>query len=343
MKAIAKVHPYQGLTFIESEEPKIQEEDEVIVEVISASICGTDLHIYDWDEWAQRRMQLPRIVGHEMVGRVVKTGKNVRSLDIGDIVVGESHIPCQTCYYCRTGRMHICKNLKLLGITIDGCFAEYCKTKEIALWKLGSKVNPEDASTFEPLGNAVHSIFETNPANKDILVYGCGPIGLATIYFLKRLGASKVIGVDISDYRLSLAKKFGADKVVNSKSENVEEIIYSELPEGIDILFEMSGSKDGFRKGIKLLKSGSTAVLLGIPRGDIELNIADDLVLKEIKLIGVFGRKIFETWYLLEKLINEYGFPFEEFITHRFNLLEYDKAFEFLKKGTCIKVVLKPD
>jgi len=342
MKAVAKAYPSIGLTPIEAQEPDIQEDDDVIVEVISASICGTDMHIYEWDEWAQSKMKLPRIVGHEMVGRVAKIGRNVKNLDIGDIVIGESHIPCQICYYCKTGRMHLCKNLKLLGITTDGCFAEYCKTKEIALWKLNSKINPEHASIFEPLGNAVHSIFETNPSNKDIIVYGCGPIGLATIFFLKKLGASKVIGIDISNYRLNFAKKFGADKVINAKEENIEEIVSSEFPEGADILFEMSGAKEAYKKGLKLLKAGATVILLGIPSGNVEVNVSGDIILKEVQLKGIFGRKMFETWYELEKLINEVGFPFEDFITQKFSIFDFDKAFETMKSGNCIKIVLKP-
>lgn len=342
MKALAKIQPAKGLTLIEAQEPRIEEEDEVIIEVLSSSICGTDIHIYEWDDWAKNRIGIPRIIGHEMVGKVIKKGKNVKSLEIGDIVAGESHIPCMNCYYCKTGRMHICKNLKVLGVDIDGCFAEYCKTKEISLWKLNLNLNYEYASSLEPVGNAVHAISETNPIGKDILVYGCGPIGIATIYFLKKLGANHVIGVDISDYRLKVAKVFGANTVINSKKENVEHVIRSEVEEGVDILFEMSGSQDGFTKGLKLLKSGSTAILFGIPQREITIEIAENIILKEIELKGVFGRKMFETWFLLEKLIKKFGFPFEEFITHRFDLLNFDKAFETLKSGNCVKVLLKP-
>ncbi len=342
MKALAKIQPSRGLSLIEAEESRILEDDEVIVEVISSSICGTDLHLYEWDEWARNRVKIPRIIGHEMVGRVLKKSKEVKGLEIGDIVVGESHIPCQKCYYCKTGRMHICKNLKVLGVDIDGCFAEYCKTKYISLWKLNIDLNPEFASSLEPLGNAMHAVTEIDPNLKEILVYGCGPIGLATIYFLKRLGASKVIGVDISEYRLKTAKNFGADFVINGKLEDVEEKVKEITDEGVDVLFEMSGSQEGFTKGLALLKPDSKAIFFGIPSRKIELEVAKDIVEKEIEIKGVFGRKMFETWYKLEEFIKHFGFPFEEFITHRFKLEEFENAFETLKKGNCIKVLLKP-
>lgn len=342
MKAIAKVRPSRGLTLINVAEPNIVEDDDVVIEVISSSICGTDLHIYEWDEAIRDRIHFPRIIGHEMVGRVIKTGRGVKNLDYGDIVAGESHIPCQNCYYCRTGRMHICKNLKVLGMDIDGCFANYCRSKEISLWKLDAKINYEYASALEPLGNAVHAISEINPRAKDILVYGCGPIGIASIYFLKKLGAKKVVGVDISKFRLDMAKKFGADAVINAKEEIVERKAREIIGEGFDVLLEMSGSQDGFSKGLRLLKPNSLAIFFGLPAKHVYLNVVNDVILKETTIKGVFGRKMFETWYELEKYLNEFGFPFEDFITHKFKLEDFEEAFETLKSGNCGKIILKP-
>lgn len=341
MKALAKDSPSRGLSLIEAKEPMIIEDDDVIVKVLYSSVCGTDLHIYEWDDWARSRVKIPRIIGHEMVGEVLKVGRSVKNLEVGDIVAGESHIPCQNCYYCRTGRMHLCSNMKILGIDIDGCFAELCKTKAISLWKPNIDLKTEYLSSLEPLGNAVHVISEINPGIKDVLVYGCGPIGLATIYFLKRLGSSKVIAVDISEYRLEVAKRLGADLIVNAKKEDPEERVKEYTNDGVDLLLEMSGSQDGFSKGLRLLRANSVAIFFGIPSRKIELEVAETIIFKEIHIKGVFGRKMFENWYMLEKLIEKFGFPFEEFITHRFGLEEYEEAFNILKKGDCVKILLK--
>jgi len=339
MKALAKTKPEKGFDFIEAEEPRI-EDDEVLVKVLYSSICGTDLHIYEWDEWARKRINIPRIIGHEMVGKVVKIGKNVKGLIEGDIVIGESHIPCLNCYYCKTGKMHICKNLKILGIDVDGCFAELCKIKFISLWKNNLNINLEYLSVLEPLGNAVHAVFEADVSNKDILIIGCGPIGLSTIYLCKKLGASLVIGVDISDYRLDLAKKFGADYVFNPKREDVVEEI-KKVSEGIDVFFEMSGSQESFNKGLSLLKYDSTAIFFGLPSGMIYLDVTNQIILKETKIKGVFGRKMFETWYELENILKKFNFPFDLLITHKFKLEEINEAISIIKNGECGKVVLK--
>jgi Threonine dehydrogenase and related Zn-dependent dehydrogenases len=226
MKAVAKVKEGIGLDLVNVDKSETLNEDEALIEVISASICGTDIHIYNWDEWARKRIKIPRIIGHEVVGKVVKVGKNVKNLVEGDIVASESHIPCLKCYYCKTGRMHVCKNLSLLGIDVDGGFAEYFKSKEISLWKINLNINYEYCAVLEPLGNAIHALSEANVELKNVLIIGCGPIGLATIYFAKKLGALNVIGVDISDYRLELAKKMNADYTINAKLENVEKKSY---------------------------------------------------------------------------------------------------------------------
>jgi threonine 3-dehydrogenase len=341
MKAIAKTKAEKGLNLINTEEPKISNEDEVLIEVISASICGTDIHIYDWDEWVSKRIKIPRIIGHEVVGKVIKVGKNVKNIVEGDIVATESHIPCLKCYYCRTGRMHICSNLLILGVDVDGGFAEYFKSKEISLWKINFNINYEYCSTLEPLGNAVHCLSEIDVELKNILIIGCGPIGLATIYFAKKLGALNVIGVDISDYRLNLAKKMNADHVINARYEDVEKkVLEITNNEGVDVFLEMSGAESSFEKGLKLLKNDSSAIFFGIPSKPIHIDVTN-IIFKEISIKGIFGRKMFDTWYKLETLIKKYGFPFEDFITHKFKLEEFEKAFNILKEGKCGKVLIK--
>jgi threonine 3-dehydrogenase len=341
MKCLAKITNSKGLILSNFEEPKIEFMDDVIVNVLGASICGTDLHIYEWDDWAKNRIKPPLIVGHEMMGKVVEVGSYVKNVKIGDIVVGESHIPCLTCYNCRTGKMHICLNLKVLGVDINGCFAEYCKTKEISLWKIGDYIEKQYASALEPLGNAIHAIFEANVNGKDITVFGCGPIGLATIFMAKKLGAINIIAVDISEYRMKMAYKMGADTVLDARDKKLkEEILKSTNGIGVDVFFEMSGAQSAYNIGLETLKSSGLAILFGLPSKEISLNVADRIIFKEIRLKGIFGRKIYDTWYKLEKFLKKYGFPFQDFITHRFKIDNFEEAFETLKSGNCGKILL---
>jgi len=342
MKAVIKARPGAGLEMARCPIPEYGP-NEVLVKVRAASICGTDLHIYRWDKWAESRIHPPVIVGHEVCGEVVARGATVKVPNLGDFVSLESHVICNLCAYCRTGRGHICQNTRLIGVDRDGGFAEY-----IAIDAQNAWVNPPDmpveiAVLQENFGNAVHTAFATDVTAKKVLVTGCGPVGIMTIAVARAAAARSIYATDVSPYRLDLAKKMGADLALNAIKENVvEQILAATDGEGVDILLEMSGAPSAIEQGFALLKTGGEAALLGVAPGPFTFDWNHHIVFKAARVYGISGRKLWETWYQSRGLVRSGAVDLRPVVTHRFQLEDFEKAFATMASGESGKIVLFP-
>ncbi len=342
MKAVVKTHAGPGFELREVPIPQIGHHD-ILIRTRATSICGTDIHIYNWDTWAANRIKPPIIIGHEFCGDVVEIGAQVTEVHIGDFISAESHIVDHTCDLCRTGMAHICRNTQIIGVDRDGSFAEYVALPAANAWHNPPTMAPEIAALEENFGNAVHTALETPVVARKVLVTGCGPVGVMTIAVAKAAGARAIYASDISEYRLALAKKMGADVTVNPMQENLVTRVMEETNgEGVDVLLEMSGAPSAIRDGLTLLKSGGHAVLLGLPSKPFEFDLANLVIMKGITVHGIAGRKLWETWYEIRGLLRSGAVNLEPVITHRFKLEEFQKAFETMMSGDSGKVVLFP-
>lgn len=342
MQALIKPGVGPGLELVEADVPKIGR-GECLVKVEAASICGTDLHIYQWDDWARSRLKPPLVVGHEFAGRVVEVGEGVSGVAEGDYVAGEGHLFCGRCYYCRTGMAHICERGQIIGVDTDGCFAEYIRMPAVNLWKLDEDVPPEVGAIHDPLGNAVHTVMTAGVSGARVAVIGCGPIGLCAVAVAKRAGAAAVFGVDVNPYRRSLAQRMGADAVLSAGADDNPVGRLRELTRGLgaDVVLEMSGHPDGIDTGLDMLRKGGRMVFLGLPPGPVKLDLTEKVIFKEARLFGVNGRRLFETWYQMSELLRT-GLDVTPVITHRFALADFEQAFAALMEGRCGKIVLQP-
>lgn len=341
MRALVKLKPQEGLSLVEWKAPKIRA-DEVLIKVKCASICGTDLHIYRWDHWSQNRIKLPRVIGHEFSGYVVEVGKNVKEVKEGDYVSAESHETCGTCYGCKTGMRVYCRNYKILGVDRDGCFADYLAVKADTVWKNDESIPPEVASVQEPMGNAMYAVSDSNVAMKSVLITGCGPFGLFATSIAKKSGATLVIAVEPNSYRRDLAKRVGADYVFDPKKDDVESAIKRLTDgEGVQVVLEMSGNPQAIRQGLKVLRYGGRLTFFGLPSDEVPLDIAEDVIFRGAHIVGIAGRKIFETWYQVSEFLRRKLIPVEKIITHKFKFEEFQKGFELMNQGKCGKVVLE--
>lgn len=342
MKAIvkSKAEPGAELTSVDIPQPG---DGQILARVRATSICGTDYHIYKWNQWAQSRIKIPRIFGHEFTGEVLEVGRGVRRLKVGDLVSAETHIACGICFQCRTGNKHICENMAILGVDTDGCFAEYVALPEENAWQVNPDMPMEIASMLEPMGNAVHTALSAQiPANK-VAVLGCGPIGLAAIGITKAAGASLVFATDINNYRLDIAKKMGADVVLNADQDEVVKIILDQTAgRGVDVVLEMSGSPIAIKQGFKVLRLGGTVCMLGLPPAPLELDLNNDIIFKAATIIGISGRRMFSTWYQLQELLDSGLFDPSPIITHKMKLEELKQAMSLIDSGNCGKIVLLP-
>ncbi len=342
MKAFAKIHPEPGLKQIEADRPQPGYR-EVLVKVKVTSVCGTDYHIYKWDEWAQAHIKPPRIIGHEFAGEVVEAGPDVTTRKVGDMVAAESHIACGTCYQCRTGNSHICERLRIIGVDVDGSFAEYVKIPEQNAWPIPTEIPTETASILEPLGNAVHAAFAADIAGNDVTIFGCGPVGLSAVALTNVSGALSVTAVDINDYRLKLASRMGATKTINSRERDpVAEIHADTEGRGAGVVLEMSGNETAIGNAFRSVRNGGTVILFGLPSKEVKLNVGDDLIFKEAHVQGIVGREIFKTWYKLEALLKSGKVDLRPLITHRMSLNQLDDAMKLVGSGDCGKIVLTP-
>jgi len=353
MYAIVKRYPKPGAEITTLEVPKPRE-NEVLVKVKVASICGTDVHIWDWNRWAQNRIKkFPMIFGHEVAGEVVELGRNVTSLQEGDTISAETHIVDGTCYQCRTDRMHICQNLKILGVDTDGVFSEYFALPERNAWKNDPKLDPAIASIQEPLGNAVHAVLPKDHiedlAGKDVAVLGCGPIGLMAIAVLKELGVAKILATagGFNKVRMELAKKMGADIVLSAREEgeNIVKIIRDATNgKGVDVALEMSGATTAVRHAFKILTPGGRVSLLGIFEKPVELDLNDALIFKAATVYGITGRRMFQTWYQVKGLLANSRFreKMNLIITHKLPMRDIAKGIDLIKSKQAGKVSLEP-
>jgi threonine 3-dehydrogenase len=340
MKALVKPGPGPGFRLVEVPIPAIGPTD-VLIRVEKAGLCGTDHHIYDWDAWAQSRIKPPLVVGHEFMGTVAAIGDAVRSVHVGERVSAEGHVVDLTCLLCRTGNAHICERVKIIGVDRDGAFAEYIAIPEYNVWRLDPSVPDEVAAVFDPLGNAVHTVMAAGVSVKSVAITGVGSIGLMAIPVAKAAGATLVFAIDINPAKLELAKRLGADATfVATQPDLVNEIKRRTRGDGVDVLLEMSGSGAAIDLGLQLVRNGGTAALLGIPADSVNLNLAERIIFKGLTVLGINGRRMFETWYQTEALVTSGRVDLRPIITHVLPFTEFDRAFELMSKGEAAKIVL---
>jgi threonine 3-dehydrogenase len=327
---------------VDVERPRLTQR-ELLVKVKVTSVCGTDYHIYKWDEWAQTHITPPRIIGHEFAGEVVETSPDATSCKVGELVAAESHIGCGTCYQCRTGNEHICERLKILGVHVDGSFAEYVKIPEHNAWPIPRDVPLETASVLEPMGNAVHAAFAADLGGNHVVIFGCGPVGLCAVALAHISSAISVTAVDINDYRLALATKMGASRTLNSaKVDVVKEVHASTENRGAGVVLEMSGNPQAIQNAFRSVRNGGTVILFGLPSKEVSLNLADDVIFKEAHVQGIVGREMYKTWFKLEDLLKSRRLDLTPLITHKMSLSQLDDAMKLVGSGNCGKVVLTP-
>lgn len=342
MKAIVKHHAGPGAELREVPVPEI-EPHEVLIRVKATSICGTDVHIYTWDAWAESRIKAPMVFGHEFSGVVVKVGSAVTGVQVGEHVSAETHVVCHQCLQCRTGQYHICKNTQILGVDFQGCFAEYVKMPAENLWKNPVDMPFEKASIQEPMGNAVHTVLAGPVSGKTVAIVGCGPIGIMAVAVAKASGATQVIALDINDYRLDLAKKVGATTVINpGKEDPVQRVLELTEGDGVEVVCEMSGHPVAMRQAFEMLTNGGRMSILSLPTQPISIDITNQVVFKGITIQGITGRKMYETWRQTSGLIHSGQVDVTPIITHTFPLERFQEGFDLMIKGQSGKVVLIP-
>jgi len=342
MKAVVKAQAAAGLEVRQVAIPAIGPND-VLVRVRAASICGTDLHIYNWDPWSAGRVRPPLTVGHEVCGEVVERGAMVSTPDIGDFVSLESHVICNTCAYCRTGQGHICENTRLLGVDRDGGFAEYISLPAQNAWPNPPDLPLEIAVLQENFGNAVHTAFAFDLRAKKVLVTGCGPVGLMTIAVARAIGARAIYATDVSRYRIDFARRMGADLALHATQDPVLEAVRQATDgEGVDVLLEMSGAPSAIDQGFRLLKPGGDAALLGVAPGPFEVDWNRHIVFKAAHVQGIYGRRLWQTWYQARGLIRSGAVDLSPMVTDTFRLEDFDAAFQRMASGDSGKVMLTP-
>jgi threonine 3-dehydrogenase len=340
MQAVIKPEQAPGLALAEVPTPRIGPH-EALIKVRATSICGTDLHIYKWDEWARKRLRPPLVVGHEFCGHVVAVGRDVTQVKEGDFVSAESHIICGNCPQCRTGNGHICQNTHIIGVDRDGCWAEYIAMPAYNLWPNPPDMAPEIACMLENFGNAVHTAFASDLTAKKVLITGCGPVGLMTVAVAKAAGARSIYATDISPYRLRLAQQLGATHTLNVAEVDVVDAIRQDTEgHGVDVLLEMSGAQSAIAQGFQALRDGGEAALLGLAPGTIGFDINSAIIFKGATVRGIVGRELWGTWYRMRGLLNAGLVDLRPLVTHRFTLDQWEEAIQVMNGGASGKVVM---
>lgn len=349
MTAIRKMAPAKGLEVCTIPRPQPGPED-VLVYVEAASLCGTDLHIWNWDQWSQRRIKTPLTLGHEFCGTVVAIGDKVRNVCVGDYVSAESHVTCGMCYQCRTGQAHMCPKTSILGVDREGAFASYVAVPEKVIWQNNrAKLPPEIATLQEPFGNAVFSTMNQDLSGQSVVVLGCGPIGLFTIGIAKAVGAKAVFASDIHPFRINLAKQMGATHVFNpTKPEKPGADIVAEMVEandgyGVDFVLEMSGAPTAITSAFRVVRNGGTVILFGIPSKPVEIDVAENMIFKNLTVLALNGRRIFDTWYKTRWLLESGVVDLRPLITKTITFDEINDAMAMLARGDACKLVLLPN
>ena len=343
MKALRKTHAGKGLQIEKIQVPSIGPTD-VLVRVKASSICGTDLHIYGWDRWSQGRIHPPVTLGHEFCGVVERTGEEVSAVKPGDFVSAEMHLNCGHCRQCRLGQAHICQNLRIIGIDIDGAFAEFVKIPATNIWKLDPAIPEHYAAILDPLGNAVHTVLAGAIAGETALVTGCGPIGLMSIAVAKACGSSTVFASETNEHRRALARQMGANYVFNPLTEDpVKAILDATGGTGVDVLLEMSGNPAAIQQGFKALRPGGRASLLGIPTENVPLDLVQDVIFKGATVQGIYGRRMYETWVQMTALLKASRLNLEPLFGERMGLENFEAAFAKLHNGLAGKILMYPN
>lgn len=338
MKALVKKEAREGLWLEEAAEPEVKH-NEVLIKIMKTAICGTDLHIYNWDDWAQKTIHTPMTIGHEFVGRVEKLGENVADVSVGDLVSGEGHIVCGKCRNCLAGRRHLCRDTSGVGVNRDGAFAEYVKIPVTNLWHCDPTIPLDVLSCFDPFGNAAHTALSFDVLGEDVLITGAGPIGLMAVGIARHAGARKICITDVNTYRLGMAEKMGADLAVDVSKMSVEKAAQKlGLKEGFDIGMEMSGHAGALNDMIDSMAHGGKIALLGIQNGNTAIDW-NKVIFNGLTFKGIYGREMYETWYKMTSMIQS-GLNIEPLITHRIHYTEFEKGFELMKSGQCGKVVM---
>ncbi len=339
MKTILKEKPGPGAVLKDIDVPKPGPR-EVLIRVKVGAICGSDVHIYQWDPWAQSVVpKLPQILGHEFAGEIVEVGKEVHHLKPGDHVAGETHIPCDNCYFCLTGQRHICLHMKVYGVHSQGIFSEYTSLPAPCAVKIPEEIPFPAAAMMEPCGVAVHGLSKGIVSGKTLAIFGCGPIGLFALQAAIAYGAARVFAVDISENRLKMAKSYGATKVFQAGQDPVEKIIMDETKGiGVDMVLEISGSQQAYDQGLKILRKAGTFVIIGVAAKPITLEIPTNIMYKEAKLFGITGREMYETWYQVTELVQSGKVDLEKVATHKLPPEKFEEGFKVAKEAQHGKV-----
>ncbi|AXE31173.1 L-threonine 3-dehydrogenase [Chromobacterium phragmitis] len=338
MKALAKLKAAPGLEMTDVPLPEVGHND-LLIKIVKTAICGTDIHIWNWDEWSQKTIPVPMHVGHEYVGVVAGMGSEVQGFQIGQRVSGEGHITCGHCRNCRAGRRHLCRNTTGVGVNREGAFAEYLVIPAFNAFPIPDDISDDLASIFDPFGNAVHTALSFNLVGEDVLITGAGPIGIMAVAIAKHVGARHVVITDVNDYRLELAKKMGATRAVNVAKEDLKAVMQElHMTEGFDVGLEMSGNPQAFRQMLETMNHGGKVALLGIPPSNTAIDW-NQVIFKGLEIKGIYGREMFETWYKMVALIQS-GLDIRPIITHHFKVDEFEQGFAAMLSGQSGKVIL---
>ena len=338
MKALVKKSAEPGLWLEEAPIPEVGIND-VLIRIHKAAICGTDIHIYDWDEWAQKTISTPLIIGHEFVGTVEAIGENVHDFNKGDVVSGEGHLVCGRCRNCLAGRRHLCMRTSSVGVNRDGAFAEYLCIPVTNVWYCNPSIPKDILSCFDPLGNAVHTTLSFDLLGEDVLITGAGPIGIMAVAIAKHAGARHIVITDINPYRLELARRMGATHALDVTKERIEDAVKSlGMKEGFDVGLEMSGSAEAFRGMLANMFHGGKIAMLGIQKSNAAIDW-NQVIFNGLTIKGIYGREMYETWYKMTSMIQT-GLDISPVITHRFRYQLFEEGFEVMRSGKSGKVIL---
>ena len=338
MKTLAKIKREPGIWMVDAPVPEVGHND-VLIKITRTAICGTDMHIYKWDEWAQKTLPVPMTVGHEYVGIVAGLGQEVRGLKIGQRVSGEGHLVCGHCRNCRAGRRHLCRNTQGVGVSRSGAFAEYLVIPAENAFPIPDDIPDEIAAILDPFGNATHAALSFDLVGEDVLITGAGPIGIMAAAICRHVGARHVVITDVNQYRLDLAKKMGATRTVNIGTQSLKDVMRElSIVEGFDVGLEMSGVPSAFRQMLEVMNHGGKIAMLGIPPGECAIDW-NQVIFKGLVIKGVYGREMFETWYKMIAMLQS-GLDLTPIVTHRFAVSDYLQGFETMASGNSGKVVL---
>jgi threonine 3-dehydrogenase len=338
MKSLVKAKPEAGIWMENVPMPEYGVND-VLIKIQQTAICGTDIHIYSWDDWAQATIPVPMTIGHEFYGEIAEIGREVKGLKVGQRVSGEGHLTCGMCRNCRAGKRHLCRSTLGVGVNRPGCFAEYLSLPASNVLVLSDNITAEQAAILDPLGNAAHCALAFNMVGEDVLITGAGPIGIMAVAIARHIGARHVVITDVNDYRLELARKMGATRAINVKYQSIREIMTElRMTEGFDVGLEMSGHPSALNEMMKTMNHGGHVAVLGIPPQETAIDW-NQVIFKGLVIKGIYGREMFETWYKMIAMLQS-GLNIEPVITHRFPVNDYQQAFQIMASGQSGKVIL---